>query len=59
MKTLAFVLLAAIALAEDQAPTRIQWYATWTQAKSEAARLEKPILLISAAPQCRGISGVW
>lgn len=58
MKRLAFVLLAAAAIAEEPAP-RIQWYATWSQAKAEAARLEKPILLISAAPQCRGISGVW
>lgn len=37
----------------------IQWYATWAQAKAEAARLERPILLISAAPQCHGISGIW
>jgi len=42
------------------APTaRIQWYATWAQAKAEAERLERPILLQSAAPQCHGISGLW
>jgi hypothetical protein len=40
-------------------PARIQWYATWTAAKAEAARLQRPLLLQSAAPQCHGISGLW
>lgn len=40
-------------------PARIQWYATWAQGKAEAARLRRPILLLSAAPQCHGISGLW
>ena len=45
--------------AEASAPRHIQWYATWAQGKAEAARLRRPILLLSAAPQCHGISGLW
>ena len=37
----------------------IQWYGTWEAAKREAKRSERAILLLSAAPQCRGISGIW
>ena len=37
----------------------IGWYGTWDGALAEAARSGKPILLLSAAPQCHNISGVW
>ena len=37
----------------------IQWYGAWDAAKREAKRTNRPILLLSAAPQCRGISGIW
>lgn len=39
--------------------TAIAWYGTWTGALAEAARSGRPILLMSAAPQCHGISGLW
>lgn len=53
-------LLAAVCVADGpSAPARIQFYGTWTQAKAEAARLKRPILLLSAAPQCHGVSGIW
>ena len=38
---------------------RIAWYATWEQGRAEAARTGRPILLLSAAPHCHGISGIW
>ena len=37
----------------------IGWYGTWEGARAEAARSERPILLLSAAPQCHNISGLW
>ena len=37
----------------------IQWFATWESAKAEAARTNKPILMVSAAPHCSGVSGIW
>ena len=37
----------------------IQWFSTWESAKVEAARTGKPILLVSAAPHCAGIPGIW
>ena len=37
----------------------IQWFATWTGGTAEAKRTGRPILLVSAAPHCHGISGLW
>lgn len=39
--------------------TAIAWYGTWKGALAEAERSGRPILLLAAAPQCHGISGVW
>jgi len=44
----------------DAAPElRVAWYTDWEQARSEAKRLNRPILLQSAAPQCGGVPGMW
>ncbi|NCF55775.1 MAG: hypothetical protein GWP41_05860 [Planctomycetia bacterium] len=43
----------------NQFPNGIAWYGTWEAAKSEAERTGKPILLLSAAPQCHGVPGIW
>src|SRR5262245_25766347 len=37
----------------------IQWYATWESGLREAQRTGRPILLVSAAPHCAGVSGTW
>jgi hypothetical protein len=37
----------------------IQWFATWDSALAEAKRTVRPILLVSAAPHCAGVSGIW
>jgi hypothetical protein len=37
----------------------IAWYGTWEGAQAEARRSGKPILLLSAAPHCHNVSGVW
>lgn len=37
----------------------IGWIPTWKQAISEASKAHKPILLVAAAPQCAGVSGIW
>ena len=37
----------------------IQWFTTWEAGKAEAARTGRPILLVSAAPHCAGVSGIW
>ena len=37
----------------------IQWFATWESGLREAQRGGRPILLVSAAPHCAGVSGVW
>lgn len=50
---------------DDQAAARqekaagVAWFATWHDAQKEATRTGKPILLVSAAPHCGGVSGVW
>lgn len=37
----------------------IAWYGTWEQGLAQARRENRPILLVSAAPHCRNISGIW
>lgn len=43
----------------DPAAAGIQWFATWESGLKEARRTGKPILLVSAAPHCAGVSGIW
>ncbi|MDE0957363.1 MAG: hypothetical protein OSB12_01870 [Planctomycetota bacterium] len=40
-------------------PAGVAWWGTWEGASVEARRSGKPILLLSAAPQCHGIPGIW
>lgn len=37
----------------------IAWFGTWEAAKAEAKRTGRPILFMSAAPQCQSVPGVW
>src|SRR4051812_42318375 len=37
----------------------VQWFATWEAGKDEAERTGRPILFVSAAPHCAGVSGIW
>ncbi len=37
----------------------IAWYGSWSAGVAEATRLNRPILLIAAAPHCHGVSGIW
>ena len=40
-------------------PAGVAWWGTWDGALAEAKRTGKPILLLSAAPQCHGVPGIW
>lgn len=46
-------------LAPAQATQRVAWYTSLDQAVADAERLNRPILLQSAAPQCGGVPGMW
>jgi Spy/CpxP family protein refolding chaperone len=37
----------------------IQWFGTWEIGQREAIATGRPILLVSAAPHCAGVSGTW
>jgi len=50
---------SALAMADDSAAPRIAWYGTLKSGLSEAKRSGRPILFISGAPQCLGVSGIW
>jgi hypothetical protein len=50
-------LLPTAAVAE--LPAGINWYGVLDEGLAEAARTERPILLLSAAPQCAGVPGMW
>lgn len=38
---------------------RIAWFGTWEGGLAEAQRTGRPILLVSAAPHCHNVSGIW
>ena len=38
---------------------RIAWYGKLSDGIAEAKRSNRPILLVAAAPQCEGVSGLW
>ena len=48
-------------LATHVPPTEpgIAWFGTWEGALAEAKRTQRPILFMSAAPQCHEVPGVW
>lgn len=37
----------------------IAWFGTWAGALEASKRSGRPILFMSAAPQCQGVPGVW
>ena len=37
----------------------IVWYGTLKAGIAEAKRLNRPVLLLSAAPHCHNVSGIW
>ena len=49
------------AAATLEVPTEpsIAWFGTWEAGLAEAKRTDRPILLMSAAPQCHGVPGMW
>ena len=49
----------AVQAEETADPGKIAWYATWDRGLAEAKRTGRPILLVSAAPHCRNVSGLW
>ena len=38
---------------------KIAWFGRWDDAREESERTGRPILLMSAAPQCSGAPGMW
>ena len=38
---------------------KIAWHGTWKGGLAEAKRTGKPIMLVSAVPQCHSVPGVW
>ena len=38
---------------------KIAWHGTWEGGLAEAQRTGKPIMLVSAVPQCHSVPGVW
>lgn len=38
---------------------KIAWFGTLESAQAEAKRTGKPIFLLAARPECRGVPGFW
>ena len=43
----------------EDGDAKIAWYSTLDAGLEEAKRSNRPILFISGAPQCLGVSGIW
>ena len=50
---------APVSTSAGKTTEKIAWFGTWTEGVAAASRAGKPILLISGAPHCHGISGIW
>lgn len=60
MKTAtAAIALAFLASTAAATTPKIAWYGTLAEGLAEAKRSNRPILLVSAAPQCQNVSGMW
>lgn len=46
-------------LIQPQTEAQIAWFGRWADAAAEAKRTGRPILLMSAAPQCQQVPGIW
>lgn len=44
---------------DEGLPSGIVWYGVLEDGIAEAKTTGKPILLLSAAPQCAGVPGMW
>lgn len=49
----------AAAVLEVPTGPSIAWFGTWEEGLAEAKRTGRPILFMSAAPQCHGVPGMW
>ena len=57
--SIALSLLVLAPLRAVGAESGIQWYATWDSGYKEARRTGRPIMLVSAAPHCHNVPGIW
>jgi len=61
----AFLAVPFFSNAQTEAPKatakagKIAWHGTWKGGLAEAKRTAKPIMLVSAVPQCHSVPGVW
>jgi hypothetical protein len=46
-------------IASKPEAAKIAWFGRWDDAREESERTGRPILLMSAAPQCSGTPGMW
>lgn len=48
-----------IEVRDETLKPKIAWYGQLNDGLAEAKRSGRPILLVSAAPQCQNVSGMW
>jgi hypothetical protein len=59
IRTLVVGFLLTATLAHSAPAGKIAWFGTWQGGLAEARRTGRPILLVSGAPQCHNVPGVW
>ena len=55
---LVWATLATVVGASEPA-SKIAWFGKLSDGLAEAKRVGRPIFLVSAAPQCQGVPGMW
>lgn len=46
-------------MSDNGIPSGIAWYGVLADGVAEAKATNRPIMLLSAAPQCAGVPGMW
>lgn len=47
------------AQSKSEIPSAIAWHGVLTDGLADAKATNRPIMLLSAAPQCAGVPGMW
>ena len=53
------IFIFATSLSAAEPTPKIAWIGTRKDGLAEAKRTNRPILLVSGAPHCHGVPGVW
>jgi hypothetical protein len=57
--SLLLIMTTASASAEENPPKRIAWHGNLEKGLALAKQTNRPVFLVSGAPACLGVPGIW